>query len=160
MAHVAGDPLYCKRVTVARHPIQTHRLLLQSHYRAWSATVVTHGKQRFSPKGLRFFFWFSSSVIVTTLLFGCKSIALYFILASWGLKKQIRKLILLPPPISAADSRLDAFQNPLRLQPSQLINSLSSWYFLFFSMQKFLFLTIPMHLKAFQCRMSHANQEK
>src|SRR5450830_930453 len=29
LAHVAGDPQYCKLVTVARHPIQNHRLKLQ-----------------------------------------------------------------------------------------------------------------------------------
>ena len=33
VAHVAGDPLYCKLVTATQHPMQTHRLLLQSHYR-------------------------------------------------------------------------------------------------------------------------------
>ena len=51
----------------------------------------------------------SSSVTVTTQLFECRAIPLYFIVASCWLKL-VRKLTLIPPPTSAAGGRLDDFQ--------------------------------------------------
>lgn len=75
-AHVAADPLYCKSVTAARHPIQTKWLLLQSPNPGLPAAVVTHAKQRVTSNGLRSFSMWkqaraslcASALIATTLL--------------------------------------------------------------------------------------------